>query len=115
MITQSITIQGLNIISLALTLIDWWKAAKRLFNNASSVELWSILIAAIALMISAILACWIIAKHIHSHHRLKQKTAELTATNEKLRQRVTEPPKEKVLGLSPEEIEALSKLAKRLR
>jgi hypothetical protein len=45
---------------------------------------------------------WIIAKHRHSEHHLKQKIVELKTTNEKLRQEITE--------LNGEEIEILESI-----
>ncbi len=74
---------------------------------------------------------WLIAKHRNSEHRLKQEIAELTTTNEKLHQEIDElngeeieilesiidakPSKKKILGFNPQELKALSELARRLK
>jgi ABC-type sugar transport system ATPase subunit len=74
---------------------------------------------------------WVIAKHRDSEHRFKQKIAELTTTNEKLQQEIAElngeeieilesiidakPSKKKIPGFNPQELRALSELARRLK
>ncbi len=73
MITESLTIQVLHIISLALTPIEQWEAAKRYFYTASSAEAWLTVFAVVALIISVMLLFWVIARHRHSEHRLKKK------------------------------------------
>jgi len=90
MITESISIQGLYIISLALTPIEWWEATRRLFKISWAAETCLIVFALVALIIAVILVLRESAKHSHSEHRLKQMNAELTATNEKLRQEIVE-------------------------
>ena len=85
----------------------------------------------VALIILAILVFREIARHTHSEHRLKQKINELTAANEELRLEIAEfdreqidilediidaePPGKKIPGFNPQELKALSELAKRLR
>jgi len=86
MITESITIQGLHVISLALTPIERWEAARGLFDTASAAEAWFTGFAVVALIISVILLFWVFAKHRRSEHRLNQKITELTVTNIKQRQ-----------------------------
>ncbi|MHC4653844.1 MAG: hypothetical protein ACYS91_02365 [Planctomycetota bacterium] len=74
---------------------------------------------------------WVIAKHRHSEHRLKQKITELTTTNEKLQQEIdkrngeeieilegiidAKPPKKEIPLFNPQELKALSELASRLK
>ncbi len=73
---------------------------------------------------------WVISKHRNSEHPLKQKIDELTTTNEKLQQEIdkrngeeieilesiidAKPSKKKIPGFNPQELKALSELAKRL-
>jgi cell division protein FtsB len=87
-------------------------------------------LALIAVIISITLLFWIIIKQRQTH-RLKQKIAELTATNKMLRQKVdelkreqvdilediieAEPPTKKIPGFNPQELKALAELARRLR
>jgi cell division protein FtsB len=86
MITESITIQGLHVISLALTPIERWEAARGLFDTDSSGMTLLTGFATVALIISVILLFWVFAKHRRSEHRLNLKITELTITNVKLRQ-----------------------------
>ncbi|MHC4083942.1 MAG: hypothetical protein ACYSWZ_02075 [Planctomycetota bacterium] len=74
---------------------------------------------------------WVISKHKHSEHHLKQKIAELTTTNEKLQQEIdklngeeikilesiidAKPPKKEIPLFNPQELKALSELARRLK
>lgn len=90
MITESITIQGLHVISLALTPIERWEAARGLFDTDSSGMTLLTGFAVVALIISVILLFWVFAKHRRSEHRLNLKITELTITNVKLRQENTE-------------------------
>ena len=80
------TIQGLHVISLALTPIERWKAARRPFDTDSSGMALLTWFAVVALIISVILLFWVFAKHRRSEHRLNLKITELTVTNVKLRQ-----------------------------
>jgi cell division protein FtsB len=73
---------------------------------------------------------WVITKHRHSENPLKQKIAELTTTNEKLQQKIdklngeeieilesiidAKPPKKETQLFNPQELKALSELARRL-
>ena len=86
MITESITIQGLHVISLALTPIERWEAARGSFDTASALEAWLTVLAVIALIISVVLLFWVFAKHRHYEHCLNLKIAELIITNDKLRE-----------------------------
>ncbi len=86
MITESITIQGLHVISLALTPIERWEAARGPFDTASTAEAWLTGFAVVALIISVILLFWVFAKYRRSENYLNQKITELTIVNVKLRQ-----------------------------
>ena len=94
MITESMTIQGLHVIFLALTPDgERWKAAKDSFaetfgsrDTASSAEGWLTVLAAVALIISVILLFWVFTKYRRSEHCLNLKITELTITNVKQRQ-----------------------------
>jgi hypothetical protein len=90
MIAESITIQVLHIISLALTPIEQWETARRLFKISWAAETCLTGVAGVALIIAVILVFRESTKHSHSEHRLKQMNVELTATNEKLRQEIVE-------------------------
>jgi cell division protein FtsB len=84
MIKESMTIQGLHVISLALTPIERWEVAGRPFNAASAAEVRLMVtltvFAVVVLIISVILLFWTRAKYRH--------IAKLTVTNEKLRQEI---------------------------
>lgn len=86
MITESITIQGLHVISLALTPIERWEAARHPFSTGSATEWLLTVFAVVALIISVILLFWVFAKYRRSEHRLNLKISELTVTNIKQRQ-----------------------------
>ena len=86
MITENMTIQGLHVISLALTPIERWGVARGPFNTASAAEVRLMVtltvFAVVVLIISVILLFLTRAKHRH--------IAKLTVTNEKLRQKIAE-------------------------
>jgi len=86
MIKESMTIQGLHVISLALTPIEGWEVARRPLNTASAAEVRLMVtltvFAVVVLIISFILLFWARAKY--------RQIATLTATNEKLRQEIAE-------------------------
>ena len=90
MITESITIQGLRVISLALTPIERWEAARGLFDTASAAEAWFTGFAVVALIISVVLLFWVFAKYKRSENYLNLKITELTIANVKLRRENTE-------------------------
>ena len=90
MITESITIQGLHVISLALTPIERWEAARGPFDTASTAEAWLTGFAVVALIISVVLLFWVFAKYKRSENYLNLKITELTIANVKLRQENTE-------------------------
>ena len=90
MITETITIQGLHVISLALTPIERWEAAKSPFDRISAAEAWLTVFAVLALIISVILLFRVFAKYRRSENCLNQKITELTITNVKLRQENSE-------------------------
>lgn len=78
MITESITIQGVNTISLALTPIERWEVARCPLNTSSAAEAWLTVFVLVVLIISVILLFRVSARFRH--------IAKLTVTNEKLRQ-----------------------------
>lgn len=86
MIIESMTIQGLHFISLALTPTEGWEVARRQLNTVSAVEVRLMLtltvFAVVVLIISVILLFWARAKY--------RQIAKLTAINEKLRQEIAE-------------------------
>lgn len=95
MITESMTLQGLHVIFLALTRFERWKAARGSLNTDFSTEAWLTVFAVVALIISVVLLFWVFAKHRKSEHRLNLQITELIITNERLRGR------EKLLEKSP--------------
>lgn len=129
--TENISIQWLHTISLGLTPIEWWESAGHPLITASTTEVSLTVFKAIALIVLALLVFWEIARHRNSGDRLKQKITELTTTNEKLRQQISElngeeiellegiidakPPKKDIPWFNPQELRALSELAKRLQ
>ena len=117
MITENLTKQGLHIISLALTPIEWWEAAKRYFTTASAAETWLTVFEVVVLIISVILLFLVIAKNRHFEHRLKQKIDELKREPVDVLEDITDakPPRKEIPGFNPQEMKALSKLANRLR
>ncbi|MHC4487259.1 MAG: hypothetical protein ACYS4T_19010 [Planctomycetota bacterium] len=86
MITESMTIQGLHVIFLALTPDERWGAARGSFDTASTTEGWLTVLAVAALIIAVGLLFWVFAKHRRSERCLNIKITELTITNVKLRQ-----------------------------
>ena len=86
MITESITIQGLHVISLAITQSEAWEAAGRQFDTDSSSIGLLTGFAVLALITSVVLLFWVFAKYRRSEHHLNLKITELTIANVKLRQ-----------------------------
>ena len=72
MITESITIQMLHVISLALTPSQRWAAARHPFNASSAAEGWLTIFAMVSLIISVILVFWLIATNRRSENCLKK-------------------------------------------
>jgi len=120
-------IEVVQIIPLALAPIKRWEYTNILCNSAAVV--WSMAFVTIAVIIPVTLVLWIIARR--NTHRLKQKIAELKAANKMLQQEVDElrreqvdilediidaepPPTKKMAGFNPQELKALSELARRL-
>jgi cell division protein FtsL len=130
MMTEYMSIQGLQTVSLELTPTEMWESARHFLNTASVTEVWSLVFAVVVLIISVLIVFWLVARH-KQLHRLKRKIAELTSANEKLRQEIAElngeeieilesiidakPPKRVVPGFNPQELKALAELARRLR
>jgi cell division protein FtsB len=86
MIAESMAVEGLYIISLALSAIEKWKAAGSPFNTGSKTEGLLTALAVAALIISEILLFWVFSKYKRSEQQLNQKLTDLTVTNVKLRQ-----------------------------
>lgn len=124
------TIQVPYVISWVLTPIERWKAVVHPLSTASANGAWLTAFVWIVLIISVILLFRVIVRYRRCEHHLKQEIAKLTATNVKLRQEIAElsgeeieilesiidakPLKKEVLGFNPQELKALSELAKRL-
>jgi cell division protein FtsB len=85
MVTESIIIQGLNIVSLSLTPTQKWKAGSSFFAGASADGLFTIL-AIFSLIIAVVLLFWVFAKSKHSQHDLELKVRGLAVKNVRLRQ-----------------------------
>jgi len=86
MVTESMTVQGLYTISLALSAADKWNAARTPFGIGSKAEGWLTALAVVALIISEILLFWVFNKYRRSEQKLNQKLTDLTVTNVKQRQ-----------------------------
>ncbi|HUU19769.1 MAG TPA: hypothetical protein VMW72_21645 [Sedimentisphaerales bacterium] len=78
MITESMTMKGLYVNSLALTTIERWEVARRPFNTSSAAQASLTVFVVVVLIISVILLFRASASFRH--------IAKLTVTNEKLRQ-----------------------------
>lgn len=87
MIAESMTIQGLHVISLALTPGERWAASRVPFDTESTTIAWLTAFATLALIISVVLLCWVFSKHRQTEHRLNLQIAELLFTNEQLREK----------------------------
>jgi len=90
MIIESMTIQGLHVISLALTRFEQWKAARGPLNTDSSGTALLTVFAVVALIISVVLLFWVFSKYRRSENYLNQKIAELTIADIKQRQEIAE-------------------------
>ena len=86
MIIESIAVEGLYTISLALSAADKWKAARTPFGIGSKTEILLTASAVAALIISEILLFWVFSKYRRSEQQLNQKLTDLTVTNIKQRQ-----------------------------
>ena len=114
MIAEAATIHGLTAVSLALTATDRLNAARRPFAPTPGAWLTAVLV--FALIVSAGLAFWAIAKRKHSESLLKQRIARLMSANEKLLEEISTLKDQKVqsVPLTPDGIITLSQLAERL-
>lgn len=124
------SIQGPYVIFFVLTPIKWWKVAMHPLITAYTTEVSLTTFAGIFLVISVILLGRLIARHGRFEHHLKQEIANLTTINIELRHKIdrlyqeqvevleeiidAEPPAKEVQGFNPQEMKALSELAKRL-
>jgi len=86
MIAESMCVEGLYTISLALSAADKWKAARTPFGVGSKTEVLLTGLAVAALIISEILLFWVFSKYRRSEQQLNKKITELTVTNVKQRQ-----------------------------
>lgn len=86
MIAGSMAVEGLYIISLALSATEKWKAAGSPFKTDSKTEGLLTALAVVALIISEILLFWVFSKYKRSEQQLNQKLTDSTVTNVKLRQ-----------------------------
>jgi cell division protein FtsB len=85
MITESMTIQGLYVISLSLTPAEKWKAAGS-FGAASSAADFFTILAIISLITAVALLFWVFTKYKLTQHSLELKVRELAIKNVRLRQ-----------------------------
>lgn len=124
------TIQVPYVISLLQTTIEQWKVIVHPLSAASANGAWSTAFVWIVLVISVILLFRLIGRYRLSEHHLKQEIAKLTDINIELRQEIdklyheqvevlediidAEPPDKEIQGFNPQEMKALSELAKRL-
>jgi C4-dicarboxylate-specific signal transduction histidine kinase len=86
MIVESMTVEGLYVISLALSATEKWKAAGSSLSTGSKTEGWLTVLAVVALIISEILLFWVFTKYRRSEQQLNQKITDLTVVNVKMRQ-----------------------------
>lgn len=130
MITENMIIQGAYIISAAATEMGWWESTKDYLISSPAAEMGLAVFQVTVLITLAILTFWQIIRDKRSEHRLKEKITELKAATEELRLEIAEinreqihvlegileaePPPKKVPGFNPQELKALSELAKRL-
>jgi hypothetical protein len=124
------TIQVPYVISFVLTTIEQWKAVMHPLSTASANGAWLTAFVWIVFVISVILLFRLIARYRRSEHHLKQEIAKLTDINIELRQEIdklhheqvevlediidAEQPGKEIPGFNPQEMKALSELAKRL-
>jgi hypothetical protein len=113
-----------------LTPIERWKAAMHPLSTEYAAEVSLTAFTWIVLIISVMLLFRVIARHRRTEHYLKQEITKLTTINVELRQEIdklyleqveilediidAEPPDTELLGFNPQEMRALSELAKRL-
>jgi hypothetical protein len=86
MILESITVEGLYIISMALSANEKWKAAGSTFGRGSKTEGWLTVLAVVALIISEILLFWVFSKYKRSEQKLNKKITDLTVAKVKIKQ-----------------------------
>ena len=124
------TIQVPYVISFVLTSIERCKAVVHPLSTASANGAWLTAFVWIVFVISVILLFRLIARYRRSEHHLKQEIAKLTDINIELRQEIdklhreqvevlediidAEPSDKEIPGFNPQEMKALSELAKRL-
>ena len=86
MIIESMAVEGLHTISLALSATEKWKAAGTPFGIGSKTEVLLTVSAVFALIISEVLLFWVFSKYRRSEQKLNQKLTDLTVINVKQRQ-----------------------------
>jgi signal transduction histidine kinase len=86
MIVESMAVEGIYLISLALSSTERWQAARSSFNAGSKAEGLLTALAVVALIISEILLFYIFSKNKRSEAQLNQRITDLTITNVELRQ-----------------------------
>ena len=86
MLVESMTVEGLYVISLALSRAEKLKAAGSPFDGGSDTGVWLTGLAVFALIISDILLFWLFNKYKRSEQQLNQKISDLTIANIQIRQ-----------------------------
>jgi uncharacterized protein YlxW (UPF0749 family) len=86
MITRTIFVEGLIIISLALSSAERWQAARSSFKSGVRAEGLLACFAVLALIVSEILLFYVFNKNKRSEEQLNKKVNDLTITNVKMRQ-----------------------------
>ena len=86
MITETMAIEGLYVLSLALTSTEKWQAAGSSLKTGLRAEGLFIGFAVFALVVTEILLFYVFSKNKRSEEHLNQKINDLTVTNVKLRQ-----------------------------
>jgi hypothetical protein len=125
------TIQVPYVISSLQTTIEQWKVIVYPLSAASANGAWSTAFVWVVLVISVILLFRLIAGQRRSELHLKQEITKLTDINIELRQDIdklhheqveilediidADPPGKEIQGFNPQEMKALSELAKRLQ
>jgi cell division protein FtsB len=85
MTTESMTLQGLYLISLSLTPTEKWNASSSFFAGASGGGVFTVL-AIFSLIIAVVLLFWVFTRSKHSQHDLELKVRGLAVKNVRLRQ-----------------------------
>ncbi len=81
MILESMTVEGLYAISLALSANEKWKAAGTGLSSGSDAMGWLTFLAVVSL---TLLLFWLYSKYKRSEQQLNKKITDLTVTNDEL-------------------------------